>query len=56
MELLDENVKYIFSILKKIGIPIKRWRLDNHNLVVVDTIDLPCSIEHLVSIMDGTRT
>jgi transcription initiation factor TFIID TATA-box-binding protein len=55
MEQIDKNVKYVLSQLEKIGIPIKDWKLEIHNMVIGDSVDLPCSIERLVSKMDAKK-
>ena len=56
MEQVNENVRYVLSLLKKIGIPIKNWKLNIHNMVIVDKIDLPCPIERLISNMDAKKS
>lgn len=52
IEQVDENVEYILSVLDKIGISSTDWKLKIHNLVVVDSIELGCTIEQLVPNMD----
>jgi transcription initiation factor TFIID TATA-box-binding protein len=53
---IDKNVKYVLSKLEKIGISTNDWRLEIHNLVIGDTVDLPYSIEKLVTNMDAKKS
>jgi transcription initiation factor TFIID TATA-box-binding protein len=55
-EQIDKNVKYVLAVLKKIGISTNDWKLEIHNLVIGDTIDLPCTIEQLVANMDAKKS
>lgn len=55
-ELVDENVRYILSLLEKIGISTDDWKLEIHNLVIGDSVDLPCSIERLMANMDVKKS
>lgn len=56
IEQINENVKHVLSTLEKIGILTKDWKLEIHNMVVGDTIDLPSTIEILVVQMDPKKS
>jgi transcription initiation factor TFIID TATA-box-binding protein len=53
---IDENVKHVLSTLEKIGISTKGWKLEIHNLVIGDKVDLPCTIKRLVANMDPKKS
>jgi transcription initiation factor TFIID TATA-box-binding protein len=55
MEQVDQNVNTILTILDNIGISIIDWKLVIHNLVIVDSLVLGCTIEKLVTIMDSKK-
>ena len=55
MEQVNENANYILSILDKIGICTKDWKLAIHNIVIVDSIGIGCIIETLVTNMDAKK-
>jgi transcription initiation factor TFIID TATA-box-binding protein len=55
-EQIDKNVKYVLSKLERIGISTNDWKLEIHNLVIGDAVDLPCTIEKLVENMDAKKT
>ncbi len=55
-EQIDKNARYVLSELEKIGISTKDWELKIHNLVIGDTVTLPCTIEKLVANMDGKKS
>jgi len=42
--------------LEQIGISTKDWKLEIHNLVIGDKVDLPCTIERLVASMDPKQS
>jgi transcription initiation factor TFIID TATA-box-binding protein len=56
MAQIDANVKYVLLILEKIGISTKEWKLEIHNMVIGESVDLPCSIEQLVVNMDTRKS
>ncbi|MCX6693058.1 MAG: hypothetical protein NT074_00665 [Methanomicrobiales archaeon] len=55
-DLVDENVRYILSVLENIGISTADWKLEIHNLVIGDTVDIPCTIEKLIANMDPKKS
>jgi transcription initiation factor TFIID TATA-box-binding protein len=55
-EQINDNVKYVLSQLKKIGISTNDWKLEIHNLVIGDSVNLPCTIEKLVANMDAKKS
>jgi transcription initiation factor TFIID TATA-box-binding protein len=55
-EQVDDNVKHVLSQLKKIKISTKGWKLEIHNLVIGESVDLPCPIEKLVVNMDAKKS
>ena len=55
IEQVDKNVKNVLSILKKIGISTNGWKLEIHNMVIGDTVDLPCTMEKLIANMDTKK-
>jgi len=55
-EQIVNNVNYVLSQLMKIGISTNEWKLEIHNLVIVDSIDLQCSVEKLVVNMDAKKS
>lgn len=55
-EQIDDNVKHVLSKLEKIGISTKDWKLEIHNLVIGDDLDLPCTVEKLVANMDAKKS
>lgn len=55
-EQLDEIVEYILSKLEKVDISTNDWILEIHNLVIVDNVDLTCTIERMVENMDPKKS
>jgi transcription initiation factor TFIID TATA-box-binding protein len=55
-EQIDKNVNYVLLKLEKIGISTNDWKLEIHNLVIVDIVDLPCTIEKLFMNLDAKKT
>ena len=55
-EQIDKNVKHVLSILEKIGISTKGWKLEIHNLVIGDSVNLPYTLEKLVANMDAKKS
>jgi transcription initiation factor TFIID TATA-box-binding protein len=55
-EQIDDNVKHVLSQIKKIGISTEDWKLEIHNLVISDSVDLPCTIEKLMANMDAKKS
>jgi len=55
-EQVDKNVKHVLSKLEKIGISTKDWKLEIHNLVIGDSVNLPCTVEKLVANMDAKKS
>jgi transcription initiation factor TFIID TATA-box-binding protein len=54
--LIDENVRYILSVLEKIEISTDDWKLEIHNIVIGDSVDLSCTIEKLIANMDPKKS
>lgn len=53
---IEKNTRDVLKILEEIGISIKDWRFEIHNIVIGDCIELPCSIEKLVINMDAKKS
>jgi len=55
-EQVNENVKHVLSQLKKLDISTEGWKLEIHNLVIGDAVDLSCTVEKLVANMDAKKS
>ena len=53
---IDQNVNQVLATLEQIGISTKDWKLEIHNLVIWDKVNLPCTIERLVANMDPKKS
>lgn len=54
-EQIENNVKFVLLKLEEIGISTNGWKLKVHNLVISDTVDLPCTIEKLIENLDPKK-
>jgi len=54
-EQIEKNTKFVLAKIEKIGISTTNWKLKIHNLVISDSIDLPCTLERLVENLDPKK-
>jgi len=54
-EQIEKKTKFVLEKIEKIGILTTNWKLKIHNLVISDSIDLPCTLERLVENLDPKK-
>jgi transcription initiation factor TFIID TATA-box-binding protein len=53
---IDSNIKYVLSKLEEIGISTDNWKLQIHNLVINDRVEIPPIIEKLIINLDPVKS